>query len=1023
MADAIARHTSSPAEIADAHGGRMPRSQGEGDSTLSAFARPTDAIAAALAFQPRSPPSRGRKGSPSRVRAGLHTGEAQDAAGRLLRRGGEPDRPPLRAGPGRPGPRVAGDGRAGGRPAPGGRDRCATWAASQLAGLDRARAGLRAVYHELAPSGGPRSSHRGPRYRARRDLARPSRSRSCSRRDTPFVGREARASRCARGGRSRSPATVGTSRSSAASPGSGKCRLAIEFARDAPRRGRDRALRALLRGEPRSVPAVRRGDRHYLRTGPAAEVRGRPRAHRHHPDPARPRRGRRLPRPPRARARRARHRALPDVRGRERPARRLAPRRRCCWSSTISIGPTGRRSPCCSISRATGIRRRSSSSARTAPARSSAIIHFARRIAELRRDRLATSSTLSGLDEDDGRASCRASLHVRARRRLRAQRRPRDRGQPVLRPGDLLPRGRDRPLHGGDFTLETLGVPDGVKQVIGRRIAHLNERSGRAAHRGGGHRARVRPRPPARGHRRRRGRPLDLLDQAVRGAGRRGGRRGRRPLFVRARLDPGGAPRLVERDPPARLHRRVAEAIERAPRRPRRSARRLAYHYAAPPRQLTRRSTTRYGPATRRSRGSRTKRPRPSPRAWTRARRRHRDRPVRPPARSRRGPPPRRRRPGFAARPSSKRARRAGARRRGAARPRRDRELPGPRARESRMARPGSNCSKRPSPCSPTKTASCAPGSWPRSARALLHVQPGAGERSVPCARPSAWLAGSATTTRSPSRSRAGTRRSSIRTISTTAWRRDRADRGGRAAGNPELALIGHVHRACDLLELARVDEAREEAAAAAALVEELGQPDALLRDVAAVVACAGRPLRRRRAARARGVRHRRRGQSPGRRVVYGTQPCLRVATRRHDRTGRPRRHPRPFPTFPPGTRPWRWSSRSAGIPRRRGRAGPGHRGSRQPPFNSTWTPALIGLAEVTRILDDEPRRARLYEGLAPYADRLFGISLNLTEMGPISRPLGMLAGLEGDHVRAEAHLVAALETSERIGSPPHSRT
>ena len=51
MAEVIARHHELAAEIAEAHGGRMPRSQGEGDSTLSAFARATDAVAAAIAFQ------------------------------------------------------------------------------------------------------------------------------------------------------------------------------------------------------------------------------------------------------------------------------------------------------------------------------------------------------------------------------------------------------------------------------------------------------------------------------------------------------------------------------------------------------------------------------------------------------------------------------------------------------------------------------------------------------------------------------------------------------------------------------------------------------------------------------------------------------------------------------------------------------------------------------------------------------------------------------------------------------------
>jgi hypothetical protein len=40
--------------------------------------------------------------------------------------------------------------------------------------------------------------------------------------------------------------------------------------------------------------------------------------------------------------------------------------------------------------------------------------------------------------------------------------------------------------------------------------------------------------------------------------------------------------------------------------------------------------------------------------------------------------------------------------------------------------------------------------------------------------------------------------------------------------------------------------------------------------------------------------------------------------------------------------------------------------------------------------------------------------------MGPISRALGVLAGLTGDFALAEHHLVDALATSERIESPPH---
>src|SRR5207253_8388443 len=44
MAGVIVRHYELAAEIAETQSGRMPRSQGEGDSTLTAFARATDAV-------------------------------------------------------------------------------------------------------------------------------------------------------------------------------------------------------------------------------------------------------------------------------------------------------------------------------------------------------------------------------------------------------------------------------------------------------------------------------------------------------------------------------------------------------------------------------------------------------------------------------------------------------------------------------------------------------------------------------------------------------------------------------------------------------------------------------------------------------------------------------------------------------------------------------------------------------------------------------------------------------------------
>src|SRR5271166_454084 len=57
-------------EAIAAHGGVRPLEQGEGDSFVAAFARPSDAVACAMALQ-RAPLA------PIRVRIGVHTGEIQ----------------------------------------------------------------------------------------------------------------------------------------------------------------------------------------------------------------------------------------------------------------------------------------------------------------------------------------------------------------------------------------------------------------------------------------------------------------------------------------------------------------------------------------------------------------------------------------------------------------------------------------------------------------------------------------------------------------------------------------------------------------------------------------------------------------------------------------------------------------------------------------------------------------------------------------------------------------------------------
>ena len=70
MTAAVARLNQTVSEIIAAHDGVRPVEQGEGDSFVAAFARASDAVAAALEMQ-RAPLA------PIRLRIGVHTGEIQ----------------------------------------------------------------------------------------------------------------------------------------------------------------------------------------------------------------------------------------------------------------------------------------------------------------------------------------------------------------------------------------------------------------------------------------------------------------------------------------------------------------------------------------------------------------------------------------------------------------------------------------------------------------------------------------------------------------------------------------------------------------------------------------------------------------------------------------------------------------------------------------------------------------------------------------------------------------------------------
>src|SRR6202790_2756086 len=70
MTAAIARLNRVVCDVVAAHDGVRPVEQGEGDSFVAAFARASDAVAAALGLQ-RAPLA------PIRLRVGVHTGEVQ----------------------------------------------------------------------------------------------------------------------------------------------------------------------------------------------------------------------------------------------------------------------------------------------------------------------------------------------------------------------------------------------------------------------------------------------------------------------------------------------------------------------------------------------------------------------------------------------------------------------------------------------------------------------------------------------------------------------------------------------------------------------------------------------------------------------------------------------------------------------------------------------------------------------------------------------------------------------------------
>ena len=102
-------------------------------------------------------------------------------------------------------------------------------------------------------------------------------------------------------------------------------------------------------------------------------------------------------------------------------------------------------------------------------------------ITELQRDHAVEELDLSGLDEDDvGRLCLVVCAFSPDTEFVRSMRRETEGNPFFVREICSHVHEIGAANAGGGFTLETLGVPDGVKQVIGRRVEHLPEAAGRA---------------------------------------------------------------------------------------------------------------------------------------------------------------------------------------------------------------------------------------------------------------------------------------------------------------------------------------------------------------------------------------------------------------------------------------------------------------------------------------------------------------------------------------------------------------
>jgi DNA-binding winged helix-turn-helix (wHTH) protein/tetratricopeptide (TPR) repeat protein len=86
---------------------------------------------------------------------------------------------------------------------------------------------------------------------------------------------------------------------------------------------------------------------------------------------------------------------------------------------------------------------------------------------------------------------------------------------------------------------------------------------------------------------------------------------------------------------------------------------------------------------------------------------------------------------------------------------------------------------------------------------------------------------------------------------------------------------------------------------------------------------------------------------------------------------------------------------------------------------DENWLSGMANLATLSAALGDTPRSARLYDLLSPFARLVVVHDLLRTDLGPVAHYLGMLARVRGDSDAALEHFEAALAMTTRMGALP----